>query len=1061
MDINDDATALVVNVPAGLLTGCKLELAYDNTIGAANKFVPLDRTPSRAAWPNACTLSEAVPAEGGTFSVALADIGMPPDAYFRLFMTDGYELLDYAWCNAANAWVDTGVKDTDVYGLELGLCPTDTTGTYAFCFGSLTGNGAGVSLQHSNNAAHVYNGAYFARWTDSKYTYSDHLVFDTTKMNTLVFGGNTLLFNGTKKNAAQGAKKWVTSPVGPSGHTISLNRIGDGTTAPARTKWYYVRFYDQFGDPLLDYVPVRKNNVVGFFDRARLTFVTPTGGGALTAGNVVATGAQASLAVGRLWTFSPIARKAANMTIDTTAGAMLTVQVKPGYGCGSKLYLAHGFTDGGDDLAGWSGRLEIASSVPAEGGTYTLDLVANDLATGQVFRVFAGNEYTPLTRVQQNSADDLIDTGIRDTTIWGCAYGHYCTGSTGNYSAFLGSGNGDKLENPGFRICLGGNKYKMCITQWAYNLYTYKYFDLTHDVCNDFKVTNNAMTYNGKSLLPEAGSGLWHLTPMGSSGRTFYMGNLAGATTCDNFGWWYYLSLEDRNGKKLLDYVPVQNASGTAGFFNRVTGSFVTPTSGGALVAGEVKAAATLMNTPLSGTLSADPQLPLTATWHGAAGGDLNAAANWACTNAFGVELADTLPRAGITAVTFAGPIAFAATTASANIWKCATFVDAVLSGDCDWSGLEMALVKGSLDLAGHSLTLTGLPPVGEITSSTEGDPGELHITVAEGNTVDNTGMALNGNLRFVKEGPGLFIATKSPQNYTGGNDVLAGTLKCGVSGSINIDHHSCFGVDPVMDVRAGGTLDYAGTYYWGYHTINLYGGTLLNSVKPSQYHFNPNLNLYEDSFFDVNAVCDFQTNSDNLNGHTLNVNMRDAYWMIVNSHFKNGTVVVTGTGCFNFELNGALDCSTASFDIASQLNMNCTKGLTVSNFVVRCAEGKVTGSYLAQPLCVKGRFTPVTQTFPKIELQNGATLDLSGKNDTWSVASTVANCSLSFAANATVTVDTGSRLLTTPRLVAWDEAHPPANVGTLTAVSNRPRIKLVVRDNGIYALGGIVIICR
>ncbi|MCQ2394572.1 MAG: hypothetical protein MJ249_09815 [Kiritimatiellae bacterium] len=144
MDINDDATALVVNVPAGLLTGCKLELAYDNTIGAANKFVPIDRTPSRASWPNACTLSEAVPAEGGTFSVALADIGMPPDAYFRLFMTDGYELLDYAWCNAANAWVDTGVKDTDVYGLELGLCPTDTTGTYAFCFGSLTGNGAGV-----------------------------------------------------------------------------------------------------------------------------------------------------------------------------------------------------------------------------------------------------------------------------------------------------------------------------------------------------------------------------------------------------------------------------------------------------------------------------------------------------------------------------------------------------------------------------------------------------------------------------------------------------------------------------------------------------------------------------------------------------------------------------------------------------------------------------------------------------------------------------------------------------------------------------------------------------
>ena len=750
------------------------------------------------------------------------------------------------------------------------------------------------------------------------------------------------------------------------------------------------------------------------------------------------------------------------MTIDTTAGATLTVQVKPGFGRGSKLYLAHGLTDGGDDLANWSDRLELASSVPAEGGTYTVDLVANDLATGRVFRVFAGNEYTPLTRVQQNSADDLIDTGIRDTTIYGCAYGHYCTGYAGIYSAFLGSGYGDKLENPGFRISLGGNQYKMCITSWGYGIYTYKYFELTHDVCNDFKLTNNTMTYNGTVISPQYGSGLWRLTPIGASGKTFYMGNLAGASTCDNYGWWYYLTLEDRDGKKLLDYVPVKNASGTAGFFDRVTGSFITPTTGGALVAGEVKSAATLMNTSLSGTLSADPQLPITATWHGGTDGDLNTTANWACTNAFGAELANTLPRAGVTAATFVGPVGFSAATEEAVIWGRSTFVDGSLAGDCDWRGLRGDMIEGSLDLAGHSLALTGFPAVGEFTSSTEGDAGELHVTVAEGRTINNTGVALSGNLRFVKEGPGLFIATKSPQTYTGGNDILAGTLKCGVLGNVAADGHvSCFGLDGVMDVRTGGTLDYAGTYYWGFHTINLYGGTLLNSVKPPQYSFNPNLNLYADSFFDVAATCDIQTYSDDLYGHTLNVNMRYANWMIVNSHFKNGTVVVTGTGCFNFELNGALDCSTASFDIASQLNMNCTKGLTVSNFVVRCAEGKVTGNSLAQPLCVKGRFTPVTQTFPKIELQNGATLDLSGKNDTWSVASTVANCSLSFAANATVTVDTGSRLLTESRIVAWDEANPPANVGTLTVVSNRPRVRLVVRDNGIYALSGIVIICR
>ena len=107
----------------------------------------------------------------------------------------------------------------------------------------------------------------------------------------------------------------------------------------------------------------------------------------------------------------------------------------------------------------------------------------------------------------------------------------------------------------------------------------------------------------------------------------------------------------------------------------------------------------------------------------------------------------------------------------------------------------------------------------------------------------------------------------------------------------------------------------------------------------------------------------------------------------------------------------------------------------------------------------VNGRFTPVTQYFPRVQLQDGATLDVSGREGTWPVESLTSGSSLSFAANATVTVAVGGRATVPNRLVSWTTA--PEGADTLKVLCDNSDIKLEVRDNGIYRKRGLMITVR
>lgn len=1054
IDISDDATAIVVTVPAGCLTSMKLELAYDNGTLASSMYVRSDSA-ERSAWTTARTLSESVPAAGATYTVPLSELGVPADASFRLFAgSSDFALLDYVDQDAANADHDTGICDKVCHGLELGQYSkafTKSDKKYPGILGTRKPNGfPGFSVQHNGSLHSVH----FMQNASNKYTYKT-LTVSASAMNTYVFTNKVYTCNGESYAPGTGASEWVT-PVGSSGLNIFMGRFPEQDPGlQVQSRWFYLRLYGENDVPLLDYVPAKRKSdgVAGFYDRAAVKFVTPSGGGAFAGGNVTNNTFEVeATAVSDICSFSRLARVPAVTTLDTTDGATLTITVRPGYGIGSKLYLAHDTSDKGDEIADWTGKLEVCPSIPAAGGTYTVDLAAQELNSGRVFRAFIADRYTFLERLQQDSDDDVIDTVLSDVLCHAFELGYYSTGYSYQYASFIASDKGDVDARCGFRVCLGGHKTKIMFGQYVNGQYTYKFVSFTANECNVLKAENNALTLNGGSAVkPEAGNkSSWRTSPLGLSRLSMYMGRLPtdDATGRSCYGWWYYLKMKGIDGSLLIDYVPVKKTDGTVGFFDRVSASFITPTGGGTLVAGDAIGDETYACVAVSEAMTCDAQIPVTATWIGGTSSEFDNPANWVCKNYLGEVLpATTLPVADVTDITFGGEVAFNYTSAADRVWRNATFLDCTLADSCDWSGFGSGLaLDGTINLAGHALTLAGAPTGGEITSSATGDPVALHIVIPAGVTNENVDCAITGNIRLFKEGEGMLVATKYPQTYSGGTDIVKGTLKAGVPGSIDaITKASFFGTLMTLDVRKDGTLDSGGTYYWAHHTINLHGGTLTTSLNPSLYGFNPKVCLTADSTFDAAVICDLTDSAIDLGGHTLNIDFHNGAWMKFSSRAANGRIVAAGNGVLNLNGGATLDCSTCSFDITPQFHLAFSnlivKDLTVRGTEVHCKADK--------KMSVKERFTPVTQCFPNVELQDGATLDVSGYEGTWPTASSLDGCGLSFAANATVTVAVGDRRIVPLQVVSW--TTPPAGADTLSVLCDNPDFRLEVREDGIY----------
>ena len=126
-----------------------------------------------------------------------------------------------------------------------------------------------------------------------------------------------------------------------------------------------------------------------------------------------------------------------------------------------------------------------------------------------------------------------------------------------------------------------------------------------------------------------------------------------------------------------------------------------------------------------------------------------------------------------------------------------------------------------TLDLNGCTLTVAGLSGSGSITSSSL-KSGVLCVN-SEADT-SNDGVAIHGNVKFVKDGGGTFTAAKSNQTYWGGTEVRGGTLKRGVLygafGGVNLVKNGSFdegtpGSGAANNAVWASTTDWPGNPYW------------------------------------------------------------------------------------------------------------------------------------------------------------------------------------------------------------------------------------------------------
>ena len=495
-----------------------------------------------------------------------------------------------------------------------------------------------------------------------------------------------------------------------------------------------------------------------------------------------------------------------------------------------------------------------------------------------------------------------------------------------------------------------------------------------------------------------------------------------------------------------------------------------------------------------------------TAHWTGAANDkDVTNPANWACTNFFGGEVVNGLPIVS-TKVYVSGDVALDITAEKPLAFESLTFSSARLTRDCDWSGLEWAITAnsgdtvnlGSIDLNGHKLRLATPSSASTfydcislaVSDGSAGDPGELHLEVPSASAkLICTGLALSSNVKLVKDGLGWLTMMRADQSFTGGVLVAEGTAASN-SGSVDSTTYSeKYGYwgpsNGVITVAAGGKFDIRGNYDFYCKNFILAGGALastgVNQTKTGWQGIG-NVTLAEDSRIDtvqsVSALFsakDFVGAKIDLAGHTLTITNSLSANLYMHLPIVNGTIDTVGSsGGYIHVVAGSTGGSPTV-----NLNMGCafnTAGeFSVSNYTARYTQKWNHG---AQPLIVYGTFTPAAvdangkDYFHGCVMQDGSSIDLSGKTNAWSVVSTGWSGSgdadgsrtITFADNATVTVNLGTRRVRTlEKVVDWSSAVPENLEGlTFYGVVNGGWVKLKVLPDGLYMpKRGLTIIVR
>ena len=499
------------------------------------------------------------------------------------------------------------------------------------------------------------------------------------------------------------------------------------------------------------------------------------------------------------------------------------------------------------------------------------------------------------------------------------------------------------------------------------------------------------------------------------------------------------------------------------------------------------------------------------AYWTGAIDNDVTKPGNWACTNFMGGAVADGVPGASA-AVHVSGEVGFQIHASQQITYDSIVFSNVVLTNDCDWSGLaEWAIAVnsgdtvdlGSVDLNGHTLRLATHATASDghiydfvtlaVNDTSNGDPGELHISVPDADTyLECSGFALSGNVKLVKDGAGRLAMTRANQTFAGGVLIAEGT---GYSPKTSYPETGNYwgASNGTITVAANAAFDVRGNNDFYTKNFVLDGGTLANSGPSMNGNVGKygigNVTLAADSIFKTARniftyfnVPDGTTAKIDLGGHTLTNSLVYGAQMYIPLSVENGTMVARnltteGNGGY-VRLNSDTSGGSATFNLVMETAALQLAGtLSVSNYVARYTGGYNRGSAAIK---VYSTFTPDAvlangnECFHGCEMQNGSFIDLSAKTNAWSnIAlgwganndSVDGNRTTTFADGATVGILLGTRnVKSEEKIIDWSAAAPSNRAGLtfFGQFANGRRTKLKVKDDGLYALKkGLTIIVK
>ncbi|MBP5319419.1 MAG: PKD domain-containing protein [Kiritimatiellae bacterium] len=359
-----------------------------------------------------------------------------------------------------------------------------------------------------------------------------------------------------------------------------------------------------------------------------------------------------------------------------------------------------------------------------------------------------------------------------------------------------------------------------------------------------------------------------------------------------------------------------------------------------------------------------------------------------------------------------------------------------------------------------------------------DGTPSELHIDVPEGGEFRNDRVAINGNIRVVKDGKGIYsMGYTGTCTYDGGTYVAEGTVRPATT--VNCHFGTRYST---IQVAKDAMFDLWSRYV-NVYAIQLDGATLVNTYNPATGDANAQLwsiSLTDDSRFvfsnmdkahDVTVVG---TSVWNLGGKTLTL-VLDGY--DPDFTIKSGAVISNGTlvvdvvredkrGWLHNE--GLIGKDGLTLDLgASPLRLKGNS--SVYNFTTCSPHSDVT-SNSGCLLDVYGTFTPDSIYGFNMRMMDGSTINLAKKTEAWSTTFANTACSLIFEENATVKVDVHERddlaalaKSDNPYLITWTTA--PADTVTFLPDEDTAKRGFKVRrdDTGVllYYVGGTTIILR